>query len=374
MSLPQALSTIRRTDLLTLSRARLADRDVVLVTRSPEADARRVSALLSEVAALHARFDHPVIPRVAAFEPAAEEPWLALDCPAVCDATGLVARLAERAAPIHYGAADAFIVSLRDALRHAHARGAFLGRMSPHDILFAGDGRWWLIGLGRNFPLEVRSAPWDPAAPTFQTPELIAGAPPSAITDFVGLLLFMRSVLPYVALPERLARLMRGEFEPADAALAGNLLRFEQEVVSALPGQRLGIDEAIAISNEVRAELGVVLDEDGFRRHAARMLGDMAAPLATAVARDGAFLIGPRGQLRLGRAQRRLLLALKEATARGTGLDVDGCISAGWPDQRLLFESGRNRVYAVIKQLRSAGVPIERFDGGYRLTTPLDVI
>jgi hypothetical protein len=217
----------------------------------------------------------------------------------------------------------------------------------------------------------VRNAPWDPAASTFQAPELIAGGAPSPITDFVGLLLFMRSVLPWVALPPRLAGLMRGEFQPGDEVLAGLLLTFEQEVMSALPGQRATIDEAIAISNGVRAELGVALDEDGFRRHAARLLGDMAVPPATALAHDGSFLVGPTGKLRLGRAQGRMLLALQDATTRGLGLDVDACLRAGWPGQRLVFESGRNRVYAVIRQLRTAGVQIERFDGGYRLAAPL---
>jgi hypothetical protein len=192
----------------------------------------------------------------------------------------------------------------------------------------------------------------------------------AAITDFVALILFMRSVLAYVDLPNPLARLLRGEFEPGDEVLAGLVLEFEQRVMSALPGQRATIDEAIDVSNRIRAALGVQLDEGRFRALAQRLLSGVGTPVATLRA-DAAELEGQAGRVRLGRAQRRLLLALQEATTHGTSLDIEACVAAGWPGQRLIFESGRNRVYAVIRQLRSAGVPIERFDGGYRLSAPL---
>jgi hypothetical protein len=370
---PSVEAAIRRTDAFIIARTSWNGRAAVVVAGAPDAPDTLVRPGLTALSAAHAHATHPRLAKVLHAELGGDAPFVVFDCDAVCDASAFIERLAERTNLIPYGAADAFIVSLRDALRAGHQSTppSFLSRFSPHNVLFGADGSWWLLGLGLNVPLTLRSALYDPTAQVFQAPELIAGSPPSAITDFVGLLLFMRSVLPYVELPQRLQRLMRGEFTEADARLAELLMSFEMQVVGALPGQRLGIDEAIAISNEVRGELNVQLDEERFRRHAQRFLAGLGTVEAVVASEDLTALKGPRGVTKLGRAQRRLLLALRDATARGQSLDVDACVHAGWPGQRLIFESARNRVYAVIRQLRAAGVPIERFDGGYRLSHAL---
>jgi hypothetical protein len=307
------------------------------------------------------------VPRVVGDDVDGDTPWVALDCPAVCDASTVIGRLAEGTAPLPYGGADAFIVSLREALRAGHRAGHFLGRFSPHNVWFAADGTWWLTGFGRNFPLEVRGAPVDVTVPSFMAPELMGGGAPSATADFVALILFMRSVIAYVDVPERLASLLRGELSLDDSVLALRLMQFEQRVVGALPARRAGIDEAIAISDDIRRELGVVLDEEAFRAHVQRLLAGVDVAAATAVARDGSVVQGPDGVVRLGRAPRRILLALQEARARGATLTVDEVAAAGWADERLVHDSARTRAYVAIRHLRQAGLQIERFDGGYRL-------
>jgi hypothetical protein len=389
---PLTVRPIRTSDAFVVESARLGDDPVVVVTAAAGVARADAIATLTEIARVHSSIRDSHVPAVRAVDVDADVPFVAFDCPAVCDSSALLARLAERTALIPYGAADAFIVAVRDAMRAAHAFGHTLGRLSPHNLLFAADGRFWVVGFGRNFPLEVRGAAYDVTVPFFLAPELIGGAKPSAITDFVALILFMRSVLSYVDLPERLAALLRGEVGLADAKLALLLVQFEQRVVGALPGQRASIDDAIAISNEVRRELGVVLDKDAFVAHAGRLLvGVGQAPATRAAvdasfvegperrdrrrwrlagpraAVDASFVEGPEGRTRLGRAQRRILLALTE------GVSVDAAAAAGWPGESLVFDSARNRVYAVIRQLRQAGVQIERFDGGYRLAAPLTV-
>lgn len=364
---------IRRTDRFTLSRAHLAGRAVVRLEGSPDAPRGETVEALRRIAEAHGSISHASVPAIALAEFDGAAPHLLFDCPAVCDSSTLIDRLAERTALIPYEAADAFIVDLRDALRAGHAAQppAFLGRFSPHDVWFAADGRWWLVGFGVNFPLERRGLEYDPSVPSYQAPELMAGGRPSPTTDFLALILFMRSVLPYVVLPERLTRLMRGEFEEGDEGLAMQLMAFEQQVVGALPGERASIDEAISISNAIRAELQTRLDPDGFRRHAGRLLAGLDAPPSTGLGADGNFLERPEGRTRLGKAQRRILLALQTATEAKRGIDVDGCVAAGWPNESLVAQSGRTRVYAVIRQLRRLGVQVERFDGGYRLAAPL---
>lgn len=368
---PRLLSVLRATDAFVVHRAEFDGRGVVAVVGAVDVDARTAAAALAQIGDAHNRIEHRHVPRVIATGLDDERPWAVFDCPAVCDSSLLLARLTERTALLPYNGADAFIVSLRSALQAAHASSSplFLGRCSPHNIWFADDGRWWLVGFGRNFPIEGRGGIVDVTVPTFQAPELIGGAAPTPITDFVGLLLLMRSVLEYVELPERLTAVMRGEIGLADATLVLLLLRFEQNVVGALPGRRASIADAVAISDAIRAELGVVLDPDAFRQHAARMLAGAGQPAAVACASDGSSVFTPGGEVRLGKAQRRILQALR---ASGTaGLTVQAAADAGWPGEALVFDSGRNRVYAVIRHLRSIGLDIVRFDGGYRLAAPL---
>jgi hypothetical protein len=176
-------------------------------------------------------------------------------------------------------------------------------------------------------------------------------------------------VLEYVELPERLSAVMRGEVGLADTSLVLQLLRFEQNVVGALPGRRASIGEAVAISDAIRAELGVVLDPEAFRQHAERMLAGAGQPAVVACTSDGSTVHTASGEVRLGKAQRRILQALRSAGA--SGLTVQAAADAGWPGEELVFDSGRNRVYAVIRHLRSIGLDIVRFDGGYRLAAPL---
>jgi predicted ATPase len=56
-------------------------------------------------------------------------------------------------------------------------------------------------------------------------------------------------------------------------------------------------------------------------------------------------------------------------------LGIELLIDAGWPDQTLSFEAGRNRVYAAIQFLRNHGLSevVETTDDGYRIAQNVDV-
>jgi hypothetical protein len=68
---------------------------------------------------------------------------------------------------------------------------------------------------------------------------------------------------------------------------------------------------------------------------------------------------------------RRILTALVALRddAPGTGMDLDAVMAAGWPDQELLWESGRARVYTAIRTLRRFGLEpiLVTRDDGYLL-------
>lgn len=371
----------------------------VVLMGGPRANRQQVESALREIAAIHARVDHPLVPRVTALGVHEGEPFLEFDIPASRDALDVTRCMAESGEKIPYDAADAFIVSLRLALEVAHATPhpvtgspIYIGRFSHSNVLFADDGRWWLVGLGRNFPVENEFGQIDGAVITFHAPELAGGGAPSQMGDYVAMVLFMRSLLPYAGLSPRLARIFQGDMRPEDDEFMELLRWVEQRVVGELPAQRATWQEAVEVAAQIRAAMGSGLDPDGFARFAAHCiaLADEPVSLAEADTRlpDEAPLLsmdnhltwvaGPDGQKqRVGSASRRILRALanQHRDQPGVPLTVWDLLDIGWPGERPLPEAGANRVYVELNRLRKLGLRdcIERFDAGYRLSPRLAV-
>jgi hypothetical protein len=363
----------------------------VVVVPGPSAERARVAAALAEVERVHALIDHPLIPRVTARDEASGTPFLELSCDATLDGVECVRLLADAHQRIPYAASDGFIASLRLALQAAHAvidpaTGApiCLGRLSPANLLFSPAGRWYLVGFGRNFPIEKESGAMDGWAPFFQAPELVTGAAPTPVGDYTALLLFMRSLLPYVEITGTLARFLRGDVGPADLELLDLLQWFDRRILGEAPPLRPSIDEAVAVSDRIRALLGVTPDPELFVTHVASVIEPAEeAPSVAGGAADPelpALLVGPDAawfevgggeRQRLGGALRRVLAVLldRHAVQPGAPLSIWDILEAGWPGERPVVEAGANRVYVAIARLRGRGLRdvIERFDDGYRL-------
>lgn len=99
-----------------------------------------------------------------------------------------------------------------------------------------------------------------------------------------------------------------------------------------------------------------------------------AGVLRLRVGRDGTWFAAddePPVDLRTRFALSRVLRAL--VTSRMASPDatvsVDALVAAGWPGEKLLADSGANRVYVAIATLRRQGLRdvIERREGGYRI-------
>jgi hypothetical protein len=242
------------------------------------------------------------------------------------------------------------------------------------------------VGFGRNFPIEKESGTMDGWAPFFQAPELVTGAAPTPVGDYTALLLFMRSLLPYVEVAGTLARFIRGDIGPADLELLELLQWFDRRILAEAPPLRPSIDEAVAVSDRIRALLGVTPDADLFVAHVASVIEpreeapSVAPDPPTEPSPSATLTIGPDAawfsvaggeRQRLGGALRRVLLALidRHASAPGGPLSIWDILEAGWPGERPVVEAGANRVYVAIARLRSRGLRdvIDRFEDGYRL-------
>lgn len=383
---------IRSRGSFHLLSARRADdqRPCVVAVPGPAADRGRALAAFEEAARTHALIDHPRVPRVSAWGDTDAGPYLEFDCDAVTDVTAVIQLIADGEQKVSYPAADAFIAGLRVALESVHdvtdprSNGPLcLGRLSSNNVLFNARGEWFLIGYGRNLAVERDDGSPDGTVIVFQAPELFAGGAPSPGGDYVALLLFMRMLLPYVEPLPQLARLFRGEVTRDDFPLLECLRWVDSRMVSGLPTERPSIAEAVEVADRIREILGVRVDPDGLRDFCAGLIGrsevpsemeerEPAATLTLTLGLDAMWVAGPDGvRHRLGRAHRRMILALAERheADAGAALTIWDLLEAGWPGERPLPEAGANRVYVALTRLRAMGLRdvVERFDDGYRL-------
>lgn len=371
---------------------RLADGEgAVLVLPGASADAALARAALAEIEHAHAVLDHPAIPRVTRRGEARTTAYLELACDAVTDAIEVIRLLADTGDKIPYGAADAFISGLRDALQAAHAARSprhggpvCVGRISPGNVLVSARGRTWLVGFGRNFPVEKEDGSLDGSASFFYAPEIATGGVPSPEGDYVALLSFMRSLTPYVDMSGDIGRLLRGDIRPSDGPLVEALLWVEQNVMGQFPSRRASIGEAIVVANRIRALVGARPDPEGFASFIASLLARAKAgahrscrdPLGertVLLGPEALWVAGPDGQRhKLGRAHRKIVMTLADRHESGSleALSMWDLLEAGWPGERPVALAGANRVYVVLAQLRRAGLRevLERTENGYRLS------
>lgn len=383
---------IRSRGAFHLLAARRADdqRPCVVVVPGANADRARALAVFEEAARIHNLVDHPRIPKASAWGDAPAGPFLELDCDAVTDTTAVIQLIADGEQKVSYPAADAFIAGIREAMEAAHAvtdprtgGPLCLGRLSSGNLLHNARGEWFLIGYGRNVAVERDDGSPDGTITFLQAPELSTGGAASPRGDYVALVLFMRTLLPYVEPAPALGRILRGDIGEADLPLLECLQWVEFQMVGGLPTQRPSIAEAVVVADRIRAILGVTVDPAGLAAFVAGLIQRSEVPspmeerepestLALTLGPDVAWVAGPDGaRHKLGRAHRRIVLALvaQREAAPSVPLTIWDLLEAGWPGERPLAEAGANRVYVALTRLRALGLRdvVERFEDGYRI-------
>jgi hypothetical protein len=364
----------------------------VVMIPGPRADVARVAEALSEVERVHRLLRHPLVPGVARLDRAGTTPFLELDFDAVADGSELLHLLADTNQKIDYPQADALIVQIREALQTAHAvtdprtgRPLCLGKLTYGNLLFSRTGAIALIGFGHNVAAETELGTVEPSATVFQAPEVALGAAATPRGDYVALLLFLRSLVPFACMTPTIGRVVSGDVRPSDVAVLESLRQFEERAMLQTAAARASVDELVALSGQIRELLGTTLDHDGLRRRLAELLelhdddslldiaSETAGPAASvALTDDARWFEGSDGcRHSLGRPARRVLLALvaKHRAQPGSALTVWQILEAGWPGEQPAYEAALNRVYVTIARLRKLGLRdvVERFDDGYRI-------
>lgn len=372
---------------LTAAHDARTGRECVVVTPQPNADAGAARVALERAFHAHSTIRHPVI--APAVELGEDGEHLVFDCPARIDLAGLLMIARGPEPRVRHGAADGFVCALRDALftaaEHDDPRDggpSCIGTMGHANVLFARDGRFWLVGLGHNVALADEHGRIGGRSTAFRAPEVLVGARPTKSSDFVTLIAFTRSLVPFMRLERPILRILAGNTLADDLELIAKLVWFERRVITAFPHERASIEEAIATSNRIRQLLGAWPDADAFRAAIAEILAEdprLAARATWRVASDGAFVerAGARTEVPGRGPLRRLVVALCAARVErpGAGLDVAELFAAGWPGERASARSARNRVHVAVSTLRKLGLAgdLESHSGKYRISPAVSV-
>lgn len=362
----------------------------VVLIPGPEAEPARAAEVFAKLERAHNTLLRASVPRVLTRGTYQQMPFLEFDCDATMDGVALHRILidTQRRAPL--SAAVVLASELSRALRATHelrdpslGRPVCLGRLSYANVLFAPSGRFYLVGLGHNFPVYKPCGLLDGRVTTFQAPEVALGGAPSPMGDHVALHLLLRSLLPVVDLGPELLRVLSGEPGPGDQEILECLRWPDLHLLAAPPSQRGTLVEADAVAARLRELCSVRPDPEGFARFVREAIQGASPPPGGPAGRrtltlgvEVSWALGTDGTRHVfGQAHRRIVMALAELhrCSPGAVLAVKEICEAGWPGERMVPEAGANRVYVALTQLRRMGMRdfIERCDGGYRFAPDL---
>lgn len=385
------LTTISATSAFRLSSARdhHTNRSVVLVEamrRTPASE-----AALRRLAAAHTLPPHPTLAPTLEGEDLLTDGMVVLDVPACVDLDGLTRFGADARMRATHSEADGFIVTLRDALL-ASAREPerdpafrFIGTLCFGNMLFARDGRFWIVGLGHNVAVQDEHGALVARTRFFQAPEISVGGQASERSDFVAVLMLLRGMLAFVDINSSIARAISGNSLSEDIELVRRIIWIERHVVHANPSERASVEETIEVSNRLRELIGCRPDPAAFENCVARVIATALGPLDEATrpplrtTETGAYIErgqGPRVDLSRRSVLARMLVVLvrNRIDHPGTSLDVTSLCAACWPGERIMPGAAANRVYVAISGLRRAGLggDLEHSAAGYRIATSVE--
>ena len=363
-------------------------RSVVVVTADPAADMAAARVALRHLHHAHSAVEHFAVARASRINVDADaEPHVVFDIPARYNLEGLL-RVC-RGKPEHrveHAEGDAFTYYLREGLSAAHEHkdlrdGAPLciGALSQSGVLFAPDGRFWLVGLGHNIAACDEHGDIDGRA-VFAAPEVVLGARATPIGDYIALLKLGRSVMKFSRLAPQVMAVVKGADTGKNLAeLVKHLLWIERRVLGAVVSERATVPEAIEVAHRIRAILQSQPDLDGFKRAVAKAFNSDSAQRGRVgpmpcweIAGDGSWLARSSQREQVpSKPMQRILLALVRMrnTRPGERLSVEALFEEGWPGERVRRRAAANRVYVAINGLRGLGLGEDlESKRGYRLS------
>lgn len=355
---------------------------LLLANESLAADDARRRA--DAMATAHELLAGPHVPSLHSRGTYKSRPWLLLDAALVSTADELLCVQVDRGLKQPYAAAMGGLSAVVTTVRRIHetidphTKAPYaMGSIGAANLYFDADGHLWMLGFGDNGFSRARTV-----LPTLLAPELALGEAASVATDTFAMSALIRSMVPFVDVPEPIARVLRGDEN--DSTLAKLTHETNARIYAVPKVLRPSLGTLEKMFRGLLTVLRIRPSYDAHREFIKQLLTqDEVTPqpsprVVLEVANDGSwFRLQGQETQRLGsRAPlRRVLLCLIEQQDKGEACDVWRLLEAGWPGERVDAEAGANRVYAAVSTLRRMGLRsvIERFDAGYRMSPDAQV-
>ncbi len=300
---------------------------------------------------------------------------LILDCDAVVDMARVMAWLGAQGEKVTYPVGIALNEIMMDTVEAAHDVSQYLGALCWGNAAIGASGKVWLFGFAHNFPVRPQNAGARAMLGLIEAPEVTMGMAPCAASDVYLLHGWIRSLLPFAEPLELFTNMFAPEAEGLELYQA--LQALTREVSSLTPSGRPQTVAALRARYRDIRRIAVEMpppDEGGLRAAFTRAVAAVTGAGAGHTVRlergaqcvtidDGSVLdLSRRGALwRL--ADR---IATQHLLAPGVALTLEDLQQAGWPDERVLEQAARARVYVAISTLRKLGmdsVLVRRSDG-----------
>jgi hypothetical protein len=350
-------------------------------------------AALDALFAAHSDPPHPLIARAVERVRGEHGSFVVFDIPATTDLETVIRYATAANMRANHHEADGFIVSLREALLISartpgrDERHRFLGTLAMSNVLFAPDGRFWLLGFGHNVAAYDEAGRLVARAPVFRPQEIVSGEKPTAQSDFVALLLLVRGIIDLVDVNDTIARTLRTNSLLEDLEIVKHILFIESHVVHAHPRDRAPIDQAVEVSHRIRALTGVRPDPAAFIARVGELLESRLESTETRrrnllrVCPAGTWFDrgrGPRVDLsRFTGLGRLLVLLVTERIVRpGEAIAATTLARASTHGERIFADASLEQVHATMVSLMRLGLAtdVERVGDGYRIATHVECL
>jgi hypothetical protein len=342
-------------------------RIVVAATNSKD---RRALELIEKIAGAHARLDHPWIPKVAEVRPGC----VLFRASATTDLHSVEEAARTSGFRVQTSAAVAFTIECLRMLQSAHARGVYMGAFAWANVLVSADGHLHCLGFGHPHEAAARAALLQLVGPSFVAPEVALGASPMPGSDLTAATLFFHSFVHLGEPRPEVVAALRGEATPGHERLPDLVTELMKNSHAARPEDR-SIARFLETFDAVIADLGVAPSAEDLSEDLVRLVSAVRVPTLTVGEEARWFRVddGERVDLARRGPLRRVLMCLVDAG--GAPVGWEDVLSSGWPGENPDPESGRNRVYVALAELRSLGLRdvLVRGDDGYRIGSSVRV-
>ncbi len=375
-----AVTRIRDLGALVYLSAREGGEPRILVA----AEGAEGAALLPAIARAHRLVSHPWVPKVLA----ERADFLVFAGDAVTDLQALSETVVDTKYAITEDGPLAFAFGCWRMLDAAHhltdpSSGGPLcfGAFAAENILVGKDGSLSIFGFGHPHQTLVRARLFPKLSASFVAPEVAMGASPKPGSDLTAAVLFFHSLLRMGDLQPPVVAALRGEAAPGDEHLPALVLELMANSHAPRPEDR-SIPRFLAAFEKLLHALRLAPDESRLRTDLIEMVRrrlEKEGGPSLVVGPEARFVETPSGLVRLERRGpvRRVLWALVEGhdTRPGEAISWEELLEKGWPGEKPQPESGRNRVYVAVAELRNLGLRelLVRRDDGYLLEPRLRV-